>query len=257
MRPITALGLFSIIPVPPRNIDRRAAFGAMAALPLTGLLLGALAGLVVWAGATIGVTWIGAMGALATLAGLTGGLHLDGVADTADGLGSRKPPSQALAIMKRSDIGPMGVMTLLLVLLLQAGAIIDIATACSPVQAGCAVALATGTGRVACLFASRGPTARPGGFGDLVAGTPSALAVAGNTVAAGILAAGLGWWVSGALGLLVAICAVVAALVVGYGWQRHVIRRLGGSTGDVFGSVIEITQTAALIGLAIAGHLLA
>ncbi|WP_297747807.1 adenosylcobinamide-GDP ribazoletransferase [uncultured Tessaracoccus sp.] len=257
MRPITALGLFSLIPVPPKDIDRKAASGAMAAMPFVGLLLGALAGAVVWAGAAVGTAWVGALGGLAVLAALTGGLHLDGVADTADGLGSRKPAAEALAIMKQSDIGPMGVITMVLVLLLQAGAIIDLTTAYAPLQAGAAVTLATAVGRTGCLFASRGPSARPGGFGALIAGTPSRFAVAANAVGVLLLAGALGWWVCDAVGAAALAGAVACAYAVGYGWARHVIRRLGGSTGDVFGSVIEITQTAALVGLAVAGHALA
>jgi len=57
---------------------------------------------------------------LATLAAVTGAMHLDGLADTADGIGSRRPAEEALTIMKRSDIGPMGVAALVLVLLTDA-----------------------------------------------------------------------------------------------------------------------------------------
>ncbi|GAA3105764.1 hypothetical protein GCM10020254_59560 [Streptomyces goshikiensis] len=63
---------------------------------------------------------------VAVPAALTRGLHLDGLADTADGLGSAKPAEDALRIMKQSDIGPFGVVTLLLVLLIQAAALADV-----------------------------------------------------------------------------------------------------------------------------------
>lgn len=255
MRLVTALGLFTIIPMPPREIDRRAAAGAMAALPLTGLLLGSLAGLIVWAGVTIGVPVVGALGGLAVLAGCTGGLHLDGVADTADGLGSRKPAEEALEVMKRSDIGPMGVIALLMVLLLQAGAIVDLTTALPPVGAAAVVALAAACGRTAILFASRGPTARPGGFGSLMEGTPSVLAVMLNVLAVLGLAAGLGWALQHGMGAAAFLAAVAVALLAGLGWGRHVRRRLGGTTGDVFGSIAELTQTVALVALAVAAHL--
>ncbi|MBF6096428.1 adenosylcobinamide-GDP ribazoletransferase, partial [Nocardia cyriacigeorgica] len=65
--------------------------------------------------------------ALGWLAGATGGFHLDGVADTADGLGSRAAPEKALMIMKKSDIGPMGVMSIVLVLLVDAAAVVSLA----------------------------------------------------------------------------------------------------------------------------------
>ena len=81
--------------------------------------------------------------------------------------------------------------------------------------------------------------------------------MAANAVGVLLLAGTLGWWVSDGVGAAALAGAVAFAYAVGYGWARHVIRRLGGSTGDVFGSVIEITQTAALVGLAVAGHALA
>ena len=113
---LAAVGLFTVIPVRPFDVDRRAASRAMAALPVLGLLLGlaagAVAGLLGWLTSPL----LGAVVGLALLAWLTGALHLDGVADTADGLGSRKPADEALAIMRRSDIGPMGVVVLVFVL---------------------------------------------------------------------------------------------------------------------------------------------
>ena len=60
---------------------------------------------------------------MAALALLTRGLHLDGLADLADGLGSGQPAATALDIMRRSDIGPFGTVTLVLVLLTQVAAL--------------------------------------------------------------------------------------------------------------------------------------
>lgn len=256
MRLVTALGLFTLVPVPMRNLDRRAAAGAMAAFPLVGLLLGLFAGALAAAGAAVGVPWLGAVAALAVLAGLTGGLHLDGVADVADALGSRRPRKRMLEIMKQSDIGPMGVIALLLVLLAQLAAIIDLTGALGPLGVGAAVALAAAAGRLGCLFASRGPSARPGGFGSLVAGTPGAGWVVGNAVGLLALTAAAGWWLGGChvVGLPV---AVAFALGIGFAWSRRLVGAFGGTTGDVFGSVIEVTQTAALVALAVAAHLAA
>ena len=90
-----------------------------------------------------------------------------------------------------------------------------------------------------------------------MAGTPGRFAVGANAVAVLALASSLGWWTAEAVGAAALAGAVACSFAVGFGWSRHVIRRLGGSTGDVFGSVIEITQTAALVALAVAGHSLA
>ncbi|NEE30554.1 adenosylcobinamide-GDP ribazoletransferase, partial [Streptomyces sp. SID7982] len=69
---------------------------------------------------------LAAVASVAVPAALTRGLHLDGLADTADGLGSGKPAEDALRIMKQSDIGPFGVITLLLVLLAQVAVLFEL-----------------------------------------------------------------------------------------------------------------------------------
>ena len=108
--------------------------------------------------------------AVGTLALLTRGLHLDGLADLADGLGSGKPAEQALDIMKRSDIGPFGVVTLVFTLLIQIGTLSEATTAgMGPI----ALVTACVTGRLALTWACLAgiPSARPGGLGSMVAGT--------------------------------------------------------------------------------------
>jgi adenosylcobinamide-GDP ribazoletransferase len=172
-----ALSLFTVIPVGGDG-ELGPGDGARAIrwLPAVGLLLG-LAGacVVLGVGAVNGSgpgRALGAALAVALVAFLTGGLHLDGLADTADGLGSRRSPDEALDIMRRSDIGPMGVATLVLVLLVQVAALAAIPRL--PLAAA-ALALAEVTGRVSIVVATEAPAARPGGFGTLVAGQTTAL----------------------------------------------------------------------------------
>ncbi|MBB0233206.1 adenosylcobinamide-GDP ribazoletransferase, partial [Streptomyces calidiresistens] len=117
-------------------------------------------------------TLLGAVVAVAVPALLTRALHLDGLADVADGLGSGKPAEEALRIMKRSDIGPFGVVALVLVLSGQtaaAHALFGHGWAVGAV----AVCLAHVTGRAALITATRRgvPAARPDGLGAMVAGT--------------------------------------------------------------------------------------
>ncbi|POX52881.1 adenosylcobinamide-GDP ribazoletransferase, partial [Streptomyces sp. Ru71] len=113
-----AFGTLTVLPVTVTRWDRGAARGGMLAAPLAGLVVGALA-----AGCALALLALGAGPLLACVAAaavpavLTRGLHLDGLADTADGLGSGKPAEDALRIMKQSDIGPFGVLTLVFVLL--------------------------------------------------------------------------------------------------------------------------------------------
>jgi adenosylcobinamide-GDP ribazoletransferase len=178
-----ALGTLSVLPVRVDRVDRQVAGRAMALAPAVGLLLGLLAGP---ASLLPGPPLLGAALALGLLALLTRGLHLDGLADLADGLGSGKPSEQALDIMKKSDIGPFGVMTLVLTLLVQVAALAD---------AGMwALVTACVAGRLALTWACRSgvPAARTDGLGAMVAGTVRGPAVWLATVAALLAAAAIG-----------------------------------------------------------------
>lgn len=115
-----AFGTLTVLPVRVTRWDRATARAGMLCAPLAGLVVGLLAAglgaLSLLAGSG---PLLAAVASVAVPAALTRGLHLDGLADTADGLGSGKPAGDALRIMKQSDIGPFGVITLLLVLLAQ------------------------------------------------------------------------------------------------------------------------------------------
>ncbi|HEY6496052.1 MAG TPA: adenosylcobinamide-GDP ribazoletransferase, partial [Trebonia sp.] len=109
-----AMSLFTAIPAGVDGaLDDDVAARAILWLPAIGLLLGGIGAGVVLAVGRLSPAGpgrlLGAALAVAVIAVLTGGLHLDGLADTADGLGSRRPAAAALEIMRRSDIGPMGV----------------------------------------------------------------------------------------------------------------------------------------------------
>ena len=250
----TSLSLFTVLPVGGgAELAEGEATAAVFWLPAVGLVLGGLGAgvlLAVGAGGASGPRrLLGAALAVALFAAATGGLHLDGLADTADGLGSRRPAAQALDIMRRSDVGPMGVAALVLVLLIQVAALAAIPA--SP-AAGAALVLAAVTGRVAVVVATGFPAARPGGFGALVAGRTAgrdrALTVAvlfGAIAAAGMLGGG---WALAVRGLL----AALAGLLAGAFLQFVAWRRLGGMTGDVFGAIIEVTAATVLVACALA-----
>ncbi|MGI5159745.1 adenosylcobinamide-GDP ribazoletransferase [Microbispora sp. CA-102843] len=164
-----AVGTFTVFPVRPVDVDRAVAGRAMSLAPFVGVLLGLAAAVVLEAaGAVSGSPLLGAVLAVGALAWLTRALHLDGLADLADGLGSGKPADGALDVMKRSDIGPFGVVTLVIVLLVQVAVLSRDDTA-----AWVALVAAVATGRLAVTWACREgvPAARPTGLGALVAGT--------------------------------------------------------------------------------------
>uniref|UniRef100_UPI003A8B9762 adenosylcobinamide-GDP ribazoletransferase n=1 Tax=Streptomyces sp. Agncl-13 TaxID=3400628 RepID=UPI003A8B9762 len=119
-----AFGTLTVLPVRVTRWDREAAGRGMMVAPAVGVVVGGCA-----AGLGLLFLFLGAgpllaaVGSVAVPAVLTRGLHLDGLADTADGLGSGKPAEDALRIMKQSDIGPFGVLALVFVLLAQVAAL--------------------------------------------------------------------------------------------------------------------------------------
>jgi adenosylcobinamide-GDP ribazoletransferase len=249
-----ALSLFTVIPVGGGpDLDEAVAVRAVYWLPAVGLLLGAVAAgvmvLVQGNGASPYRLLLGAAVAVALLGLLTGGLHLDGLADTADGLGSRRPAADALAVMRRSDTGPLGVASLVLVLLIQVTAL---AAMPRGLAGAAALVLAAVTGRVGVVLATAAPAARPGGFGALVAGRTGAGARA--LTAAVLLCAAVagGFAVGGGAAALRGVAAALAGLLAGGLLTRVARRRLGGLTGDVFGAIIELTTAVVLLALALA-----
>lgn len=244
-----ALGTLTRIPVPaPRRIDAKVAGRAMLLLPFVGLLLALVVGIA--AQVLVNVTpaggLLGAALAVAALAWLTRGLHLDGLADTADALGSGRSAQDALAIARRSDIGPFGVVTVLLVVLIQVLALADLLDRGA---GGGSLVVAVVTGRLAITLACmRGvPPARSDGLGATVAGSvPRA-----SAFALGLLwLAFAAWSVGAAHGLAsgaATAAAVIGGLVAAGVLVRSAVRRLGGVTGDVLGAATEVATTAALV----------
>lgn len=251
-----ALTTLTVAPVRgPRAVDRRTAGQAMELAPLVGALLGLVA-----AAGVYGVRLAGASDLLAAAVGvsllalLTRGLHLDGLADLADGLGSYRDPEGTRAVMKAPDVGPLGLVTVVLSLLMQVAAL----QSCLQQGRGTAsLVLAVLTGRVVVAVACSGPAAAtPDGLGALVARTVRRpVAVTWVLLAAALGAAyavvdpdGVGdhrrHAVLGAVAVLVAVGLTQ--------WlQRHAVRRVGGLTGDVLGAVSEVATTAVLLVLAL------
>jgi adenosylcobinamide-GDP ribazoletransferase len=247
-----AVSMFTILPVRfDGEVDAALASRAVRWLPAVGLLLAVPAAAVLLAagGGAALRRLLGAVLALAVLGVLTGGLHLDGLADSADGLASRRPPAEALDIMRRGDTGPLGVAALVFAVLLQVAALAALpwrlavpGLVLGAVTARVAVLLATGPGF---------PAARPGGFGALVAGrtpAPACLAAAALLLAA----AGGAGVLAGGIPLAVALLTAAAAgLASATGVAAAAKGKLGGVTGDVFGAVVEVTMTVTLVALAL------
>ena len=248
-----SVGLLTVIPVGAiAEVDRRVARSAMLLAPLVGLLLGVIAAAVLVGVRALVPTTLGALLAavlaIATLAYLTRALHLDGLADTADALGSGRRGDAALEIARRGDVGPFGVVTLMLVLLVQVTAL---AVSSDAGWGALALVLAVVTGRITAVVAcTRGiPAASSEGLGALVAGTVPRTAALAWTVIALILAAAAGAWITGVA--WVPALAVGAGLTLGLGIVVRSVGRLGGINGDVLGAAIESAATTALVILAV------
>jgi adenosylcobinamide-GDP ribazoletransferase len=207
--------------------------------PLVGAVIGGLT----W------LTWKGSMSlfppliagvlALMVWVGLTGGLHLDGLADCCDGLFASVTRERRLEIMKDPHVGAFGVIGLILVLLLKAAALVSLVSA-----SGFAILLAASLGRWCILLGGLFPLARPSGMGaDFASGFRRSFLAWSAIVPLGI-AILLGW--RGIVSVLAGIGA--AALVLWFAKSR-----LGGVTGDVFGMLVEVVEVVVLLTFSIGG----
>ena len=226
--------------------------GVLPWAPLVGLVLGGVAVAVAWAAGRAASPLVGAVLAIAVLAGLTRGLHLDGLADTADGLGPLRGREKALAVMRAGDVGPFGVVTLVLTLLLQVACLAHLLT----VDGGwLALPIATVTARVAMARTGLPGVAIAAGssLGQAVAGTVSRGWLAGAALLTAVAAA-VGALLVGAEGAVAGL-GLVAAVAVGLASSEALFSRartrLGGVNGDVMGAMGEVAAAVTLLTAAV------
>lgn len=225
----------TILPFPGR--DGPGSLGRAAGwFPAVGALVGSLLALAWVAVTPLLPPLVAAVLVVGLWAGLTGGLHLDGLADTLDGLGGGFGRDRALAIMRDPRTGPFGVAGIVLALTLKAAAIATM----SRNLTWRALILAPTLGRLGPPWLARlCPAARAEGAGHAFALTVPergvALATGVAVAVAGLLAT---WW---GLALAGAAVADAAAFAV------YLRRRLGGLTGDCLGALVEGSEAGALV----------
>lgn len=238
---LIALQFLTRLPISLPGMPAPAAVGrSLLSYPLVGLLLGALLLSAQWAlqgtapvlqAALLLILWVG----------LSGGLHLDGLADSADawagGYGDRE---RTLTIMQDPRSGPIAVVVLVLVLLLKFAALLTLLQANQPLALLLAPWLARGL--LPLLFLST-PYVRPGGLGALLAAHLPRGELPGWLAGHALLLVLLTGW----LGLL----ALLAALLLFAGLRRLMCQRLGGTTGDTAGALVELAEAAVLLALAL------
>ncbi|HGM5580172.1 TPA: adenosylcobinamide-GDP ribazoletransferase [Pseudomonas putida] len=236
-----ALQFLSSLPVSlpgmpePRQMGRSLLF-----YPLVGLLFGVL----LWAASVVlqgSAAPLQAALLLALWVLLSGALHLDGLADSADAwLGGFGDRERTLQIMKDPRSGPIAVVTLMLVLLLKFCALWVLVEH----GAGAWLVLAPVVGRAAMLGLFLGtPYVRAAGLGSALAEHLPRRAAGWVLLACATAGVLLGGWL--------ALWVLLATVVVFVGLRRQMLRRLGGTTGDTAGALLELLELTVVLGLAL------
>lgn len=227
--------------------DLRTALGLLTILPLrtSGQISGRAFGFYPFVGALIGIVLVGArillqlglpdlvVSALLILLWVvsTGALHLDGFADSCDGLFAATTRERRLAILHDVHLGAFGVTGLVLLLMTKFAAVASL-RALSPLL------LAPILGRWAMVYAATWPPARAEGMAVLFRAGLTKRVILAATVVTALLAA-----LCGEFGL----AAFVAAFALATGLARFALVRVGGLTGDVYGMICECVEVAVLI----------
>ena len=213
---------------------------AVRAFPLVGIIVGLIAGIAFAISSGLGLPFlVSALIAIAVTAVLTGALHEDGLADTADGFGGGRSKADKLRLMKDSRIGAYGVLTLLLVIAAKVAAIADLESAgktiCAPI-ASSAVSRAAMPALMCWL-----PSSRSDGL-SATFGKPEKRYVTTGFIIAGMVAIILLGWT----GIVAIIAAGTATFVIASLSKRQI----GGQTGDVLGATQQVSELFFLLALA-------
>ncbi|EKY3198052.1 adenosylcobinamide-GDP ribazoletransferase [Cronobacter turicensis] len=237
------LAFMSRLPVPERwsrGLAVENYVRGIVTFPLVGLLLGAIAGLGFLALAPWCGTPLAAFAAVLLLALLTGGFHLDGLADTCDGVFSARTRERKLEIMRDSRLGTHGGLGLIFVLLGKVLVVSELAIRGHAMLPALAAACVAGRAAVTLLM-YRQRYAREDGLGNLfigkVTGRQSAVTLCLGALLCLLLIPGGGVW------------AYLVTLVAVFALAQAIKRTLGGQTGDTLGAAIELGELIFLLAL--------
>lgn len=234
---LAALRFLTVLPLPGDSGSRAEDLPAsLPFFPVVGLILGAGAAVLAFYGSVLVPPAPLSVLIVGYLAFMSRGLHLDGLADTADGLMGSHQRQRMLEIMRDSRVGAMGVIAVFCVLAVKGASL----ASCERHALWRAALILPVAGRSAVVMAmGLLPYARPEGAGTaFYQDRPCAAAIF-----AVLLALATGWLVAESAGLV----AVEAALVVTMLLCWFAYRRIGGATGDVLGAVCEIAEATAAL----------
>ncbi|MNC19019.1 Cobalamin synthase [compost metagenome] len=251
MHPLgAAFQLLSRFPVPAEiPFDNKVLSRSVVCYPFVGLAIG-----LVLAGAGWGLSLVlPPVPAAALVTGLwvalTGGFHLDGLMDTADGILSHRSREEMLAIMKDSRVGAMGAAVCVLQMLIKFALLEGLLEAGWQVWAGLLPAVAIWSRWAMAAAVAWWPYARSGGgLGGLLSGFGGKHLAVCTVLAAG-LSAGAGVLGGGSLLTSMALALGLGLPALGFGvlLARRLAAKLGGLTGDTYGAINELTETFLLL----------
>jgi adenosylcobinamide-GDP ribazoletransferase len=208
------------------------------AYPIVGAAVGVICALAYWLAAKLGLpSPIAAIGVVIVSVFVTGALHEDGLADTADGFGGGATVARKLEIMRDSRIGSFGALALILSVGLRVAAIAALA---EPASVAVALVAAGVLGRGAMIGVMLAlPPARSDGMAASLGPVPPVPSVIGLAIAAACILLPHG------------ARALVAAVLAGGGMVWLARRQVGGYTGDVLGATEQVAECAVLVAMLI------
>lgn len=238
-----ALRFLSIIPVPGRPPEKNSF--VLAVYPLAGAILGIIAAVAAWAFGYVFSPAGVAVVAVAIRIAISGGLHMDGLADLADGMGGGQNREKRLAIMSDSRLGSFGALALIVMVALQIAVIAELfvdSASLKPMQSLYPLIFAPALSRgIIPLMMKVFPSARPGGMGDRNRISASTAVVITSLVSVLFIAV----FFYGITGIVLA--AGVTLLVLS--GSARISKQLGGLTGDIYGALIETADLLTLFGI--------
>lgn len=237
---LVALSFFTRIKLNLKDVTEDDFYNAMILMPVVGLFIGAWIFLVAWAVSFIHLPAVGAVLVILAYLWITGGLHLDGVADTTDGLMSARDHDRVLEIMKDSRLGSFGAIALIILFLGSFAGYEAVIPLYPAVLVGAPV-VGRFCGLQNCCFATY--AAGGGGLGRRIVEQTKFWHIALYFVLIAVPAwAFLGWAAVIAFG-----CAIVFAALLLHTFNKGI----GGMTGDTIGMTIELTQLVYVLAAAI------
>jgi adenosylcobinamide-GDP ribazoletransferase len=242
---IAAIRFLTILPIPGKGSSAGKTLGkSIPFFPLVGLLVGLIAAISDYAVSRALPPLPASVLTVMILFGLSGGLHMDGLADTADGFFSARDRDRMMEIMRDSRIGVMGVLAVASVLMLK----VSLLTVIFASSRWAVILLMPLAGRAAIVSLMTAlPYVRPeGGLATLFAAHRSWLTVVWSW---GLLFA-LSGWLAPEIGLPGALLAVIVTAL----FTLYTRRKIGGYTGDTLGAVCELAEMAPLLAAAIYRH---